>query len=138
VPRLWTSALSMLCIVAMLQGCATRKETLLPHNGRTMLDLWNAQTGRQGAARAETHELQRRPLVDATLRVASDSLVPYTRSAANEIYRQFRRLPNPDLVMFVFPHVVGASAVPVPGYSTVFALYERVHYALPGERTEDY
>ena len=28
--------------------------------------------------------------------------------------------------------------VPVPGYSTVFPLYQRVQYAMPGERTEAY
>ncbi|MCQ3008790.1 TIGR03751 family conjugal transfer lipoprotein, partial [Pseudomonas savastanoi] len=27
---------------------------------------------------------------------------------------------------------------PVPGYTTVFPLYQRVQYAMPGERVEDY
>ena len=62
----------------------------------------------------------------------------YTRTAQNEIYRQFHRLPNPDLVVYVFPHLAGSDPVPVPGYSTVFPLYQRVQYALPGERVEDY
>jgi len=62
----------------------------------------------------------------------------YTRTAANEIYRQFHRLPNPDLVMYVFPHLAGSDPVPVPGYTTVFPLYQRVQYAMPGERLEDY
>ncbi|HEP8457117.1 TIGR03751 family conjugal transfer lipoprotein, partial [Pseudomonas aeruginosa] len=26
----------------------------------------------------------------------------------------------------------------VPGYTTVFPFYQRVQYAMPGERTEDY
>jgi len=26
----------------------------------------------------------------------------------------------------------------VPGYTTLFPLYQRVQYALPGERVEDY
>ncbi|WP_134563401.1 TIGR03751 family conjugal transfer lipoprotein, partial [Pseudomonas aeruginosa] len=46
--------------------------------------------------------------------------------------------PNPDLVMYVFPHLAGTDPVPVPGYSTVFPLYQRVQYAMPGERVEDY
>ena len=62
----------------------------------------------------------------------------YSRTAQNEIYSQFKRLPNPDLVMYVFPHLAGTDPVPVPGYSTVFPLYQRVQYALPGERVEDY
>lgn len=63
----------------------------------------------------------------------------YTRTAQNEIHRQFHRLPNPDLVMYVFPHLAGTDPVPVPGYSTVFPLYQRVQYAMPGRawRTTD-
>ena len=45
----------------------------------------------------------------------------------------FPRLPNPSLVMYVFPHLAGAERTPVPGYATTFPLYERVEYALPGE-----
>lgn len=62
----------------------------------------------------------------------------FTRTAQNEIYSQFKRLPNPDLVMYVFPHLAGSDPAPIPGYSTVFPLYQRVQYAMPGERTEDY
>ena len=40
--------------------------------------------------------------------------------------------------MYVFPHLSGTEPTPVPGYSTVFPFYQRVQYALPGERTEDY
>ena len=60
----------------------------------------------------------------------------FTRTAQNEIYSQFKRLPNPDLVMYVFPHLAGSDPAPIPGYTTVFPLYQRVQYAMPGERTE--
>src|SRR3546814_19861321 len=58
----------------------------------------------------------------------------YTRPAANQIQRQFYRLPNPDLVLYVFPHLPGTDPVPVPGYSTVFPLYQQEQYATPGVR----
>ena len=57
----------------------------------------------------------------------------YTRTAQNEIEALFVRLPNPDLILYVFPHLATEEAIPIPGYSTVFPLYERVIYALPGE-----
>jgi len=66
-----------------------------------------------------------------------DEEANYTRTAANEIYRQFQRLPNPDLLMYVFPHLTGTEAVPVPGYTTVFPFYQRVQYAMPGEYVGD-
>ncbi|WP_081894922.1 hypothetical protein [Burkholderia paludis] len=48
------------------------------------------------------------------------------RAAQNEIDHPFHRLPNPDPVMYVFPHLAG--------HATVLPLYQRVQYALPGER----
>jgi conjugative transfer region lipoprotein (TIGR03751 family) len=80
------------------------------------------------AALLEARLALRRPLTDNELDPES-----YTRTAYNEIEALFVRLPNPDLIMYVFPHLASDDQVPVPGYSTVFPLYERVIYALPGE-----
>ena len=134
----WTKS-ALLSALLVLSGCATDPEKLLPHGDATMLDIWNQQTTGSGDAPG-------RRLLDArqTLRRPLQAPVPvidqtgYTRTAQTEIYRQFQRLPNPDLVLYVFPHLSGSESVPVPGYSTVFPLYQRVHYALPGERVEDY
>jgi conjugative transfer region lipoprotein (TIGR03751 family) len=57
----------------------------------------------------------------------------FVREAADEIDTVFPRLPNPTLVMYVFPHLSGKKRTPVPGYVTTFPFYERVEYALPGE-----
>lgn len=46
--------------------------------------------------------------------------------------QRFARVPNPDLVMVVYPHLAKGK-YPVPGYVTVFPMYETVEYALPGE-----
>ena len=43
----------------------------------------------------------------------------------------FPRLPNPTLVMYIFPHLAGDAGAPVPGYTTAFPMYEQVEYALP-------
>jgi conjugative transfer region lipoprotein (TIGR03751 family) len=60
-------------------------------------------------------------------------LYGYTRDAQSEIEALFPRLPNPTLVLYVFPHLTGAEGAPVPGYATSFPLYPGVEYALPGE-----
>ena len=57
----------------------------------------------------------------------------FVREAANEIDTVFARLPNPTLVMYIYPHLSGGERTPVPGYVTTFPFYERVEYALPGE-----
>ena len=70
---------------------------------------------------------------DRRLRHGNADLAAYTRTAANELEILFPLLPNPKIVLFVFPHI--AEEVPVPGYSTSFSLYEKDHYALPAEDT---
>jgi len=134
----WTS-LGGLAALLLLTGCATNPEKLLPHGDATMLDIWNQQTAGSGSPSTrvllDARQTPRRPL-QTPLPVLDQT--PYTRTAQSEIYRQFKRLPNPDLVMYIFPHLAGSDPVPVPGYSTVFPLYQRVQYALPGERVEDY
>lgn len=139
----WTDGLALLGLAIALGGCATSKERLLPHDGQTMLDVWNAETSGAGGGQAARQLLDarlilRRPLTEADVQATPGAQARYTRTAQNEIHRQFHRLPNPDLVMYVFPHLAGSDPVPVPGYTTVFPLYQRVQYALPGERTEDY
>jgi len=138
--RNWIEVMTAVLMVATVVGCATNTEQMLSHDDSTMLDVWNKQTGgtqngQAGQELLDARQALRRPLME--LLIPSSSM-PYTRTAQNEVYRQFHRLPNPDLVMYVFPHWAGTDPVPVPGYSTVFPLYQRVQYAMPGERLEDY
>jgi len=137
--KIWINSLTLLAVVLTLGGCATSKDELLPHDDSTMLDIWNVETG-GGTARQllDARQALRRPLTEADVHAAAAVQARYTRTAQNEIYRQFHRLPNPDLLMYVFPHLAGSDPVPVPGYTTLFPLYQRVQYALPGERVEDY
>lgn len=140
--RILIKALAVLTAIT-LTACATTKDKLLPHGDSTMMDIWNQQTGGSAGGGQTARQLLdarqslRRPLVSDDLQ-AEQAATAYTRTAQNEIYRQFHRLPDPDLVMYVFPHLAGTDPVPVPGYSTVFPFYQRVQYAMPGERTEAY
>jgi conjugative transfer region lipoprotein (TIGR03751 family) len=146
--RIWIETAAAVLALAVLGGCATSKDELLPHKDSTMLDVWQLETGGssgsstiggQAAQRLlEARTSLRRPLTGAEVQAAPAANAGYTRTTTNEIVRQFRRLPNPDLVMYLFPHLAGTDPVPVPGYSTVFPLYQRVQYAMPGERVEDY
>lgn len=143
----WTNTkiwLLSVLLVTCLAGCSTSKEKLLPHGNEDMLDVWNQGTGgsssggQQAQQLMDARQLLRRPLVEGDNTLLAANQMNYSRHAQNEIYSQFKRLPNPDLVMYVFPHLSGTEPVPVPGYTTVFPLYQRVRYALPGERVEPY
>ena len=116
--------------VLILGGCASTKEAVLPQDGPSMKAIYDAHLEEMAARDPKVlrGELGSRPLASSDM-----PLEGYTRDAYNEIETTFPRLPNPTLVMFVFPHLATEERVPVPGYVTTFRMYERVEYALPGE-----
>ena len=133
---------AVLSMALLANGCSVNKEKMLPHGDQTMMDVWNVGTtasagSSQGRQLVDARAELRRPVDTAQARPLADN-AGYSRTAQNEIYSQFKRLPNPDLVMYVFPHLAGSDPAPIPGYTTVFPLYQRVQYALPGERVENY
>lgn len=119
-------------LLLILAGCSTSQENLLPvDKDTTMLSLWGRQTGGSAMLYDQRSQL-RRPLAEIPTQVQQS----YTRTAANEIKSRFKRLPNPDMTMYIYPHLTEGEGVPVPGYTTVFPLHTQVQYALPGERVE--
>ena len=117
-------------VLISLAACSGSKDTLLPSDGTSMKTIY-AEHFNDIGLRDTMHvrkELKSRPLeADAA------DLGGYVRDAYNELDAHFPRLPNPTLVMYVFPHLAGAERVPVPGYATTFPMYRQVEYALPGE-----
>jgi len=117
-------------VLISLAGCAGNKDTILPLEGASMKSIYTEHFNDIGMrdTMSVRKELKARPLeADAA------DLGGYTRDAFNELDVHFPRLPNPTLVMYVFPHLAGAERVPVPGYATTFPMYRQVEYALPGE-----
>lgn len=128
--------LFVMSVALVLSGCATSKEELLPAGEQTMLELWQGKTAGGGQRHAlAARETLRSPLTVTEQQGMNAEAYSYSRTQESEISQQFPRLPNPDMVMYVFPHLAGGTS-PVPGYSTVFPFYSRTQYALPGERTE--
>lgn len=127
-PSILITALGLISLV--LCGCASNKDAVLPQDGPSMKTIYEQHMRESGAndPMAVREALGNRPIIDG-----DGALHSYTRDAQNEIDTTFPRLPNPSLVMYVFPHLAGNEQVPVPGYVTTFSMYERVEYALPGE-----
>ncbi len=123
--------LTLLPIVLIsLAGCAGSKDTLLPSDGTSMKTIYTGHFNDIGL-----HDTMnaRKELKSRPLEADVADLGGYLRDAYNELDAHFPRLPNPTLVMYVFPHLAGAERVPVPGYATTFPMYRQVEYALPGE-----
>ncbi|ELX2369119.1 TIGR03751 family conjugal transfer lipoprotein [Salmonella enterica] len=118
-----------------LSGCSTSKDEMLPPGDSTMLDMWQNKAS-SARTTTEARGVLRRGLTDSDLATRQSLEESYTRDAQNEIQQLFPRLPNPDMVIYIYPHMAGNEPAPVPGYSSVFSFYSRVQYALPGERLE--
>lgn len=143
---------SLISSVLALSGCATTKEDVFPKDMKPMSEVYDHHfaklrtRGIEGtrvrfkeertAPPAETTGSSELPNASPEQRGGFEGTHPqlagYTREAHNEIEVLFPTLPNPQLILYVFPHL-GEDGAPVPGYATAFPLYEQVEYALPGE-----
>ena len=155
----WTKP-AVLTAALALGGCATQ-DTILPETEDTMLDIYRGAMTAHGQndldppqavdvckelalADAETsiedcedtvreHASTMYRHIDAQPAGEDLDYLPYTREVATEIENLFPRLDNPDIVIYVYPHLATRTRAPIPGYSTVIPLYDQVHYRLPGE-----
>ena len=99
-----------------LQG-ATMKQILVAH-----------QAGSDESRKTTPYRKQ----ASAMPRLRTTNYTAYTRTEQRELNGLFPRLPNPDLCMYVYPHLSGEGST-VPGYTSCFPLYKQNQYALPGE-----
>ena len=145
----WTRTMTVLLIAAALAGCAAKQPKTVLREGARMVDLYR---GTATAESADGGALRRQAVVVTERRCrwwvftwrceapepeqATVERPTYTRTAANELEFLFPRLANPDIYIYVLPHLATEARVPVPGYTTAVPLYERVEYALPGEVNE--
>lgn len=127
-PLIPIAALGLISLV--LASCASTKDAVLPQDGPSMKAVYE---GHIEAMNAHDPQVVRGVLGNRPIETGEAALEGYTREAFNEIDVLFPRLPNPTLVIYVFPHLAGETGAPVPGYSTAFPMYEQVEYALPGE-----
>jgi conjugative transfer region lipoprotein (TIGR03751 family) len=123
------------CALLALGGCSVvvPRSSPLPTDGLTMVQVYRnhmeTQAGGTSSASAVRERLPLRPVNDGTDSAPERGCVS---TLASPLEQRFARLPNPDLKLHVFPHLA-KGRYPVPGYVTVFAMYEQVNYALPGE-----
>ena len=139
----WTRPVLMLAVAAAAGGCASKPPAAL-HEGPRMVDLYRGAAVGPDAASAERTSAEPAicrwwpfgwPCGAAETEPAREAAPApsYARTAANELELLFPRLPNPDVYIYVTPHLATDERVPVPGYTTAVPLYDRVEYALPGE-----
>jgi conjugative transfer region lipoprotein (TIGR03751 family) len=100
-----------------LAACSSMSGNVVPEKGPTMEQVYDDM---------ETTES---PYKSSPPEIRSPNTLPLNAMTGSS----FHKLPNPELKMYVFPHLAGNDEVPVPGYYTVFNAYTQDHYALPNE-----
>lgn len=142
----FAAGLSACLLAALLSACSVSGPRESPINAvtrgsPTVLDIYRGQGSVIGIHdKASDVPLRRESARDllvgqSTPRPvhAGDGDTQRYWSALEPMRNRFSRVPNPDLVMVVYPHL-SRGKYPVPGYVTVFPMYEQADlYALPGE-----
>jgi hypothetical protein len=98
-----------------LAACSSMSGNVVPERGPTMEQVYDSM---------ETTDITHKP---QKIRIRNTFPLNVMTDTS------FHKLPNPELKMFVFPHLAGKDEVPIPGYYTAFNAYAQDHYALPNE-----
>ena len=109
----------------LLNACASTTVTsgTIPEGGLTMSQIYQ---------QSMNEPVQRWSVQHVSKHVNYEG---YTRDAANEVNHLFKPLNNPQIPIYVFPHValIGDEQLIKPGYSTGFFLYKQNQFALASE-----
>ncbi len=123
----------------LLNGCASPGKGVIPPAGdMTMAQIYYEANGMS----APDDAMNLNKNVDALS--AARALSPgqtseYTGGGASDLMglnQQFKTLPNPQILVYVSPHLVttqNGPQVPVPGYVTSFFMYPQNEFAMPYE-----
>ncbi len=107
-----------------LPACSSIRGNVVPEKGPTMESIYDSM-GNDNPDFSDALSTQNL----STIRQTTGSDQPTNKNSIPG----FRQLPNPELTLYVYPHLAGESQVPVPGYNTAFSAYTQTYYALPQE-----
>jgi conjugative transfer region lipoprotein (TIGR03751 family) len=137
----WTLPMGVLTLA--LAGCSS-SPNILPDRGDDIQTVYgkhlsgeiHAERAAPPAGTAESAQEQTVRIVqvrhDREPGIRDLNIDGFVRDQKSEIEPLFPLLPNPQLVLFVYPHL-SPKGHPVPGYSVPFRMYEKDEYAMPGE-----
>ena len=112
-----TTLMLMLAIALIsLSACSSMSGNVVPEKGPSMEQVYDSMEVSDLKHEKKSHQLNTRTSIP--LNIASNT---------------FHKVPNPELKMYVYPHLAGKDEMPVPGYYTEFNAYTQDHYALPNE-----
>ena len=115
----------------LLSGCHGMHGNVVPQTGPTMEQVYDGKTDESATSKTKdksvvpVSEQSEEPMPEIRHKLTSNT------TATQATRNGFKKIPNPELTLYVFPHLAGESEIPIPGYSTAFNAYDRDHYMLP-------
>ncbi len=106
---------TLLTVLISLSACNSMSGNVIPEKGPSMEKVYDSMDPMLQTPKL----LSQQNTGTSTVLLASNS--------------HFHKIHNPELKMYVYPHLAGKDQVPIPGYYTAFNAYTQDHYALPTE-----
>jgi len=118
-----TNVTTLICIGALLlNGCsANPKKTIFSEDSPTMESIL------LGGSYGSHHQVQ------FTKEQTSERELKDHNSSINGHKNVFAELNNPTLLLYIEPHKTAGGSF-IPGFTVPLKMYDRVQFALPGER----
>jgi conjugative transfer region lipoprotein (TIGR03751 family) len=126
--RMITTLMLLTSLISLLSACSTN---VVPQTGPTMEQVYDNMPKKNEDV---TDSYTKQKMLPTTLSKNTNFVSELPRSSVD---REFHKLPNPELKMYVFPHLSGREEVPVPGYTTAFSAYTHDYYVLPTEMVRE-
>ncbi|PKG68612.1 hypothetical protein CXF64_20025 [Pseudoalteromonas sp. GutCa3] len=119
----------VLLLLLFINGCASQNPFELSQEGPTMKENYDNHTsGILGNPSSEDFA----PNSNIGRELEND--INY--SMVNEF--AYKRISNPELKMFIYPHRSELNSVVIPAYSVSFPMYLKVQYSLVGDIVNGY
>ena len=123
--RINTMLMLIIILTSLLSSCASH---ILPENGPTMEQTYDGMRVSDRRSNLAANEIPISLKKEDGFRNLAANDLPI-----NTLDHQFHKLRNPELKVYVYPHLAGKDEVPIPGYFTAFNVYTQDHYGLPSE-----
>jgi conjugative transfer region lipoprotein (TIGR03751 family) len=109
-----------------ITGCSSMVGNVVPQQGKTMEQVYD------GMKPTPTVN-DNKPMAQGFKDVSFTKTSLASEIPSNELDKEFKKIMNPELKMYVYPHVSGNDEVPIPGYYTAFNGYSHDHYMIKND-----
>jgi conjugative transfer region lipoprotein (TIGR03751 family) len=104
-------------IALSLTGCASVSGNVVPKSGPKMELVYDSMQA------DDNKNIEN---------IRTDYQLNQTNQYRQSGLKDFKKIPNPELKLYVYPHFAGQEQMSVPGYYTVFNGYERGYFEIKG------